>query len=100
MSSPLDVHREQIATIDKQIVFWLAQRCEITDQIGMYKAHNNITVRDEAREAAVLENVEQYSKFIGGKDESFSKFTPMLFEAIMAYSRSRQSKFIKVTFKV
>lgn len=57
-TSKLNRLRNDIDHIDRLIIFLLAQRFTITEEIGIYKAENNLHAQDRNRES------EQFKKII------------------------------------
>jgi monofunctional chorismate mutase len=57
MQNEIDLNqiRNQINTIDKELVGLLEKRFNLVLKVGQYKAANNIPIFDEAREKIVIE---------------------------------------------
>lgn len=56
-NTPLDDWREQIDTIDNNIISLLAKRMDIVVQIGKYKKENNIPLMDNNRWQSLVEKL-------------------------------------------
>jgi chorismate mutase/prephenate dehydratase len=52
----LDILRQEIDRIDKEIVNLLNQRASVASQIGALKARQGRTIHDPERELSVIEN--------------------------------------------
>ena len=57
MPSNLNDFRQQLDTIDDQLIDLLAGRFKITRQIGQFKAQNDLPVQDKSREANQMEQI-------------------------------------------
>ncbi|AWX95245.1 TPA: chorismate mutase [Streptococcus suis] len=82
----LDCIREQINTIDSQLVELLEKRMELVDQVTAYKRATGKPVLDTSRENAVLERV---GKLV--QKEDYRSAIQATFSDIMAQSRAYQS---------
>ncbi|HEM3697976.1 TPA: chorismate mutase [Streptococcus suis] len=82
----LDCIREQINTIDSQLVELLEKRMELVDQVTAYKRATGKPVLDTSRENAVLERV---GKLV--QKEDYRSAIQVTFSDIMAQSRAYQS---------
>ncbi len=70
--------REEIDTIDDELIQLLLQRLEIADSLGNLKRELKLAVKDSSREEAVLEKVAKQSDHSHLKDHLVS-----LYKAIM-----------------
>ncbi|NQG98137.1 chorismate mutase [Streptococcus suis] len=82
----LDYIREQINSIDSQLVGLLEQRMELVDQVTAYKRATGKAVLDTSRENAVLERV---GKLV--QKDDYRSAIQATFGDIMAQSRAYQS---------
>ncbi|CYV90393.1 chorismate mutase [Streptococcus suis] len=82
----LDCIREQINTIDSQLVELLEKRMELVDQVTAYKRATGKPVLDTSRENAVLERV---GKLV--QKEDYRSTIQATFSDIMVQSRAYQS---------
>ena len=81
--------RQEIDTIDAQLVALFEQRMAVTEQVGLYKLEKNIPVLDSGREKQVLAG-----KTALLNDKNLAEDVTQLFETIMAISRRQQQKLI------
>ena len=77
--------RQQIDTIDRQIVDLMKQRMETVAQVAEYKKANNIPVLDSGRERALLSKVGQEA------GEELADYVQSMYRTIMAASRSYEN---------
>ena len=77
--------RQQIDTIDRQIVDLMKQRMETVAQVAEYKKANNIPVLDSGRERALLSKVGQEA------GEELADYIQSMYRTIMAASRSYEN---------
>ncbi|MBO4127045.1 chorismate mutase [Streptococcus suis] len=82
----LDCIREQINTIDSQLVELLEKRMELVDQVAAYKRATGKPVLDTSRENAVLERV---GKLV--QKDAYRSAIQATFSDMMAQSRAYQS---------
>ncbi|HEL2662554.1 TPA: chorismate mutase [Streptococcus suis] len=82
----LDCIREQINTIDSQLVELLEKRMELVDQVTAYKRVTGKPVLDTSRENAVLERV---GKLV--QKDDYRSAIQATFSDIMVQSRTYQS---------
>ncbi|HFI0696136.1 TPA: chorismate mutase [Streptococcus suis] len=78
--------REQINSIDSQLVDLLEQRMELVDQVTAYKRATGKPVLDTSRENAVLERV---GKLV--QKDDYRSAIQATFSDMMAQSRAYQS---------
>lgn len=81
--------RQEIDTIDAQLVALFEQRMAVTEQVGLYKLEKNIPVLDSSREKQVLAG-----KTALLSNKNLTEDVTQLFETIMAISRRQQRKLI------
>ncbi len=80
----LEQYREQINSIDNELVALFVQRMELSGKIAAYKEANNIPVLDSTRERELLNRVSELA------GEELERYTRILFSMIMDISRSYQ----------
>ncbi|HFU3843755.1 TPA: chorismate mutase [Streptococcus suis] len=78
--------REQINTIDSQLVDLLEQRMELVDQVTAYKRATGKPVLDTSREKAILERVGNLVQ-----KEDYRSTIQATFSDMMAQSRAYQA---------
>lgn len=83
MNTMTDV-REQVDRIDAEIVALMAQRFACMDAAARIKQDRNI-VRDEARKAAVLQNVKRLAQEAGIPVPTTAAIWEMLVETSISY---------------
>ena len=81
--------RQEINTIDRQLVALFEQRMAVTRQVGEYKLSQGLPVLDRGREEQVLAG-----KVSLLQDKSLTADVIDLFEAIMTISRRQQQKLL------
>ena len=81
--------RDQIDTIDRQIVELFRQRMDATRQVGEYKAARHMPVLDQERERQVLKNKGD----LAGEELRPAVIT--LFQTVMSLSRRQQRDMLK-----
>ena len=79
--------RQEINSIDEQLVKLFVQRMDCSKAVAEYKKANNIPILNEGREKEVLDRVAAQ----GGE---YGSYTRELFEDIMSMSRSLQQELI------
>ena len=77
--------RQQIDTIDRQIVDLMKRRMETVAQVAEYKKANNMPVLDTSRERALLSKVGQEA------GEELADYVQSMYRTIMAASRSYEN---------
>lgn len=86
--------RQEIDSIDHQLVNLFTKRMEVASQIGAYKQENNLPVLDKARERELLAKVAKLS------GEEFSNYTTRLYSQILELSKAYQSTIVKTESKL
>ncbi|MCW3787277.1 bifunctional 3-deoxy-7-phosphoheptulonate synthase/chorismate mutase type II [Plebeiibacterium sediminum] len=84
----LDELRQQIDTLDTEVLETLKKRMEIAEAIGRYKKENNITILQTRRYDEIMNNRKAKGAKMGLSDEFLTK----LFESIHQESVTRQNK--------
>ena len=82
----LETLREQINTIDTQMLLLLAQRQRLVEKIGKLKSREALPVKDPAREKFVYEQWQSVAREVGLNEEMVQK----LADLILYYSRQTQ----------
>lgn len=85
--NPLEVQREQIDTIDRQIIKLLEKRMTKVSEVAQIKKESKKEVLDTSREEKVLENVRQTVE-----KREYVDTIVATFESMMAHSRAYQAK--------
>ncbi|MBP5662440.1 MAG: chorismate mutase [Clostridia bacterium] len=84
----LEELREQIDTIDTQLIDLFKQRLAVAADVAAYKKEHDLPVLDRARERALLNDRAQKA------GESFESETRILFHTVMGVSRAYQNKLL------
>ncbi len=84
----LDELRQQIDSLDTEVLETLKKRMEIAEAIGRYKKENNITILQTRRYDEIMNNRKAKGAKMGLSDEFLTK----LFESIHQESVTRQNK--------
>jgi len=82
----IETYRRKIDSLDTEITGLLKRRFEITDNIGRYKAENNLAVYSETRELEILNRVTS----IAGSE--YSDDIKSIYCMLLGRSRMRQNK--------
>jgi chorismate mutase len=88
MSKYLQKLRAKINQIDKELLKTLAERFEITQKVGEYKAKYNLPVVDKKREQAILES----KKLLAKKLKIDQNLTSQIFKTILKFVRVNHKK--------
>lgn len=85
-TKPLDLGhlREKIDRIDKEMVALFAARMQVSSDVAEYKRSVGMAVTDPAREAALLDRIEESSPV------EFKKYARTLYTDILSLSRAHQ----------
>ena len=75
--------RNEIDSIDKQLIDLFKRRMDCAKAVGEYKKENNIPVLNQARENEILDKVQE----MGGE---YGTFARLLYSNIMELSRALQ----------
>ena len=86
----LNLLRDEIDVIDRQIAALFQQRMDVTHRVGQYKVRNHMNVLDEAREQEVLA-----AKAALSDDPAMQGDLSALFESIMSISRKQQRRLVR-----
>ena len=82
----LDEIRNEIDSIDKELVSLFIRRMNCASEVAEYKKQNNLPVLDASRERALLKKVSDLS------GDEFEEYTRTLYSTILSLSRSYQHK--------
>ena len=88
--SELDMLRQEIDRVDRELTALFLRRMEITQKVGEYKLKNGVPVLDVAREKQVLA-----AKAAMVDDEGRKADVVNLYEAIMSISRRQQRRLVR-----
>ena len=83
MTQTLDDLRKKIDLIDAKIISSLAERFQITNEVGKYKKEHNLAAQDNAREAAQFAKIEQLSKEAGLNPEFMKKIFRLIIDEVI-----------------
>lgn len=82
----LEEIRNEIDSIDKELVSLFIRRMNCSAQVAEYKKENNLPVLDASRERALLNKISDLS------GEEFEEYSRTLYSTILSLSRSYQHK--------
>lgn len=85
---PLQHWRNEIDTIDAEILEYIAQRIEIVKKVGEYKKENNMPFLDATRRDQILENKMKLAK----EKDLCPDLTKNLYTLLHDYSLSIEEK--------
>jgi chorismate mutase/prephenate dehydratase len=80
--------REEIDSIDNEILKLLAKRIEMSNKIGQIKRVANLPIHQPDRENALLENIKNQAQELGLPEE----YVLELYKLILSQSRNAQSE--------
>ncbi len=89
----IDELREQIDSVDREIVELLKKRMDIAKQIGKLKMQSSTSVHQKTREVAVLDRIKLLANSLGLSED----FVIDLYTLIFAESRRLQKKLMEET---
>lgn len=94
--------RQQLDTIDQEIMKLLIQRFHITDEVGILKARNNKSVVDTVREHEILENIKIKIRTEGQHEgnqnaEYLAQSISEIYKTIMNQSKLKQEALLKAS---
>ena len=81
----LDLYRQEIIELDKQIARLLEERFEFVMKIGDYKREKNIPIQDLKRDEIVMKNATDSLK-----NDTYKKEIEKVFQNIIIISKSIQ----------
>lgn len=82
----LEEIRQEIDSIDKELVSLFIRRMNCSAEVAEYKKQNNMPVLDASRERALLSKISELS------GEEFEEYSRTLYSTILSLSRSYQHK--------
>lgn len=96
--------RQQLDTIDQEIIELLIRRFKITDEVGVLKSINKKTVVDMVRENEVLENIKlkiwtENQRESNENTECLATCISEIYKVIMAQSKLKQEMMFSVSQK-
>jgi chorismate mutase len=84
MMTKLDELRKNIDEIDQKIIALLAQRFKYTEEVGMYKAKNNLNTQDTMRESQQFQKIIQFSEQMGLNPEYSSEIYRRIIDIVIS----------------
>lgn len=85
----LEAERQQIDTIDREIVRLFEKRTRTVEQVARVKLENHLPVLDASREQVVIEKVQSYLE-----DPLLANDVAALYTEIMRLSRQHQTAWL------
>ena len=79
--------REQIDAVDRELLPLFTARMKLSARVAEYKRENGLPVYDAAREAVILDRVEESAG-------AFGPYARRLYEALMRESRAYQEELL------
>ncbi len=76
--------RNQLDSIDNQIVELLSKRFEVTQKVGEHKRDNNLPAIDLAREALQFERIQKLAKEHGLNPEFAAKYLRLVIDEVVS----------------
>lgn len=89
-SDVLKNYRKQIDRVDKEIIFLIKRRLQLSKKIAKFKLEKELPIQDHNRESEILRNVVSQAKLM----EISESFTRRLFELMISESLKEQEKFV------
>ena len=86
----LKEHREAIDRLDAILIYALAERFKQTKAVGKLKAEHKLPPADAAREARMVERLEQHAESAGLDPEFARKFIKFVFQEVIRHHESQQ----------
>lgn len=80
----LDQLRTEIDQIDQQIIALLAQRFQCTEEVGVYKAENQLHAQDPNRESQQFQKIRQLSEQNGINPEYTSEIYRRIIDIVIS----------------
>ncbi len=84
--------RESIDNIDAALVFMLAERFKITQQVGEYKSKHDLPPADPAREGEQIERLRKLAKTANLDPEFSEKFLQFVIREVIRHHQSIRSR--------
>lgn len=86
----LQGYRESIDNIDAALVFMLAERFKVTQQVGAYKAATGLPPADPGREAAQIARLRALADSARLDPEFSEKFLRFIIDEVIRHHASQQ----------
>ncbi|SFM24338.1 chorismate mutase [Paenibacillus sp. 1_12] len=84
MTSRLDELRKNIDEIDHEMIALLAKRFKYTEEVGLYKAKNNLNAQDTTRESQQFQKITQLSERHGLTPEYASEIYRRIIDIVIS----------------
>ncbi|REE94612.1 chorismate mutase [Paenibacillus taihuensis] len=84
MTVSLQDLRVKIDAIDKQMITLLAERFQLTEEVGQYKAEHQLPSQDAAREAQQFQKIAELSEQHGLNPEYASEIYRCIMDVVIA----------------
>lgn len=85
----IKILRDEINSINSEILTLFIRRMEISKEIAEYKIQNKLPVLDRKREKEIIEEIEKTA------GEEYARRARVLFKTIIDLSKSAQEKIVK-----
>ena len=85
MDEKLKQYRDSINNIDAALVFMLAERFKVTQQVGEYKAKNHLPPADPNREKEQIERLRQLANDAKLDPEFSEKFLRFIIDEVIRH---------------
>lgn len=86
----LDIYRQALDKIDRQIIQLAAERSELIKKIAKYKKDNNLEIQDKKREHEALNNLLNFGK----KNHIEPLLIKNIFKVLIRFSKKNQLKIL------
>lgn len=93
MASLLEM-RKSIDNIDNSIIAMLAERFKITDRVGLYKAENDLPLKDENREAEQYQCMTELAERYGIDPAIASTYLDTVIDAVLRKHRQIAAEYL------
>lgn len=91
-ASRLDELRKGIDQLDSEIVSLLAKRFLLTEEVGLYKAENNLNAQDTSRESKQFDKIKQLSDSHGLNPEYASAIYRCMIDIVISRHKELQQQ--------
>jgi monofunctional chorismate mutase len=81
--------RNELNTLDAEIIKLLEKRFEVTEQVGAYKKRENMVILQPEREAEILNRI---AERLSGS--AYAEYILVIYRNIFEQSRSQQGKYL------
>lgn len=96
MTSLADM-RKSIDNIDNAIVAMLAERFKVTEQVGHYKAENNLPAKDESREAEQYQRMHELAERYGIEADITGAYLDTVIAAVVQKHKEIAAEHLKTS---